>query len=347
MSVSASDNFPNLPFQDQDQQLPTEDLLAKVMEVVHQLQPSKQSSPIQQSPSKEDSSKYPIPTHSASNSVNGYQSCTKAVSGKSSLNASRHVLSRSAKDVSSHSCLGDDRLSDKTPTPPRDRHSNSPYNSGGSTPTGNTPYKVTTPTLSAGHASIPTHDLRESTSAGHTFIPAHDTSAGHTHAASIPTHDVRGLTSAGPPSHTKTLSSSHPTNPIGHTPYETALPSHEKWESNPYGHSPYSPLPFSVPYSTRDGHVCCHLHPEVLHRQYCPDISMLPVPRIMCPVNGESVLFNGTMGSEYSMDEDLHLADTIDQKYLGLGVHANRNHTSDEGDQWRVPEGKSIIIVLQ
>ena len=99
----------------------------------------------------------------------------------------------------------------------------------------------------------------------------------------------------------------------------------------PLNHNqPHPPPPWTTPLSTKNGNYLLHpdvagqylLHPDVLNRQFSPDISMLPVPRIMCPPtagNSGWSLDTFVLGSnnEYTIDENVYHADMITMKYLG------------------------------
>ena len=101
--------------------------------------------------------------------------------------------------------------------------------------------------------------------------------------------------------------------------------------SHPRHHLPHHqlrPPPWGTPLSAKSGHYN-HLHPDVLHRQFSPNISLLPVPRIVCPdsasgsgsVGGASLASLAMLGNEYTLDENVYLADMIALKYLGLDSH--------------------------
>ncbi len=93
-------------------------------------------------------------------------------------------------------------------------------------------------------------------------------------------------------------------------------------EAPPHRHNQHYPQPpFVTPLSTRTGHHL--LHPDVLHQQFPHDISMLPVPHILCPSasggsDGDSLSFAAVLGSDYTLDENVHMADIIALKYLDM-----------------------------
>ena len=80
-----------------------------------------------------------------------------------------------------------------------------------------------------------------------------------------------------------------------------------------YPYTPVLPLDHSLP----------PLHPDVLQQRFTGDISMLPVPRIM--YSGGSGRAGGTTtfvsqlggGADFTMDENMQMADMIALKYLG------------------------------
>lgn len=76
------------------------------------------------------------------------------------------------------------------------------------------------------------------------------------------------------------------------------------------------------------------LHPDVLQQKFTGDISMLPVPRIM--YSGSSGRAGGTVattfmshlgGADFTLDENMQMADMIALKYLGKKNELNA--TSD------------------
>lgn len=81
-----------------------------------------------------------------------------------------------------------------------------------------------------------------------------------------------------------------------------------------YPYTPVLPLDQSLP----------PLHPDVLQQRFTGDISMLPVPRIMYS-RGSSERAGGTTtfmsqlggGADFTMDENMQMADMIALKYLG------------------------------
>lgn len=101
------------------------------------------------------------------------------------------------------------------------------------------------------------------------------------------------------------------------------------------------------------------LHPDVIHQQFSCDVSMLPVPRIVCPSSGSYGYDSGGMGdavsfallgSDYTLDENVHLADMIALKYLGMsGVRSSGGGNpgeswSEEADQRERSEGTAYVI---
>ena len=80
-----------------------------------------------------------------------------------------------------------------------------------------------------------------------------------------------------------------------------------------YPYTPVLPLDQSLP----------PLHPDVLQQRFTGDISMLPVPRIM--YSGGSGRAGGTTttfmshlgGADFTLDENMQMADMIALKYLG------------------------------
>ena len=99
-------------------------------------------------------------------------------------------------------------------------------------------------------------------------------------------------------------------------PRNTAPPPHP----HQHHHNHLHPPPFVTPLSARTGHY--HLHPDVLHQQFSPDVSMLPVPHILCPSSsssdGDSTTFGAMPENDYTLDENVHMADMIALKYLGM-----------------------------
>lgn len=138
----------------------------------------------------------------------------------------------------------------------------------------------------------------------------------------------------------------HVTQPRGLAP----PPSHTASSSTsaPYHHQPPSSPPlWGTPLAARNGSYPLHpdiagkpylLHPDVLAQQFSPDISLLPVPRIVCPGTGGSsgrsleaasfgILGGGSGGSnEYTLDENVYHADMITLKYLGAENLRNLRH---------------------
>ena len=91
-----------------------------------------------------------------------------------------------------------------------------------------------------------------------------------------------------------------------------------------YPYTPVLPLDQSLP----------PLHPDVLQQKFAGDISMLPVPRIM--YSGGSGRARGTTattfmshlgGTDFTLDENMQMADMIALKYLGKKNELNA--TSD------------------
>ncbi len=107
-------------------------------------------------------------------------------------------------------------------------------------------------------------------------------------------------------------------------------------KSEPVQHLNKKQVPFMTPLSARNGGPSYHLHPDVLHQQYSPDISMLPVPRIVCPNSGDTILFTALMGNDVTVDENVYMADMITQKYL-QGLDDNRNLTGRRSKKWDPP----------
>ena len=94
---------------------------------------------------------------------------------------------------------------------------------------------------------------------------------------------------------------------------------------NTNGCHPYPQPPFLTPLSAKNGSMY-HLHPDVLHQHYSPDITMLPIPHILCPDNmQDTMLLTAMMGNDYTLDENFHNAEMISRRYLGMS--GSRNHS--------------------
>ena len=79
----------------------------------------------------------------------------------------------------------------------------------------------------------------------------------------------------------------------------------------------YLQPPYITPLSAKNGHHL--LHPDVLHQQFSSDVSLLPVPHIVCPnMSSDGPSFANVLGNDYTLDENVYLADMIAMKYLGL-----------------------------
>lgn len=113
---------------------------------------------------------------------------------------------------------------------------------------------------------------------------------------------------------------------------KTPTPSHSRRDTSP-AHKPglsqqpsYLQPPYLTPLSTKNNRY--FLHPDVMHQQFSSEVSVLPVPHIMCPggrAGSDALSYAAMLGEDCTVDENVFLADMIALKYLGL---SERNHGS-------------------
>lgn len=90
-------------------------------------------------------------------------------------------------------------------------------------------------------------------------------------------------------------------------------------ENEPPHNFNLEPVSFDPPLPPLD-HSLPPLHPDILQQKFIGDISMLPVPRIMYEGGrgaGGITFMNQVGGAEFTMDENVQMADMIALKYLG------------------------------
>jgi hypothetical protein len=100
----------------------------------------------------------------------------------------------------------------------------------------------------------------------------------------------------------------------------------------------YLQSPYVTPLSAKNNRYL--LHPDVMNQHFSSEISVLPVPHILCPTHtsgggggGGIPSLAGMLGDDYTVDEKAYLADMIALKYLGSG--GSRNHQGGEPTESR------------
>ena len=112
------------------------------------------------------------------------------------------------------------------------------------------------------------------------------------------------------------------TTPPFHNP---PLPQQPNYDQSNY--------PYVTPLSAKNNNHYL-LHPDVMHQHFSPEISMLPVPHILCANHnaggggsgGDPLPLAAMLGDDCTVDEKAFLADMIALKYLGLSGGSSRTH---------------------
>lgn len=132
---------------------------------------------------------------------------------------------------------------------------------------------------------------------------------------------------------------------------EKVFPEHGD-NSNPLSSSS-SQSDNNIPHSTIKLVEPVYPHPEVLQPQHYNEVSMLPVPRIVCPVLTDSsnsytdaVLFPKSAhhlmtrpSADCTLDENMQLADMIAMKYITSALPADQNSLSFQSRRQLYLEG--------
>lgn len=107
----------------------------------------------------------------------------------------------------------------------------------------------------------------------------------------------------------------------------------------------YLQPPYMTPLSAKNNRYL--LHPDVMHQHFPSEVSVLPVPHILCPSNtggggsGDAMSLAAMLGDDCTVDENVFLADMIALKYLGL----SRNHAGiDQTESQQLGYGGYCIL---
>lgn len=131
-------------------------------------------------------------------------------------------------------------------------------------------------------------------------------------------------------------------------PCNPPLPQHLNYDQSSY----LQPL-YVTPLSAKNNHYL--LHPDVMMHRHCSsEISMLPVPHILCPNHnagggsGNALPLATMLGEDCTVDEKAFLADMIALKYLGLSGGSSRTHAGsiDQTEARQLGYGKCCIYVF-